>query len=55
LLKLSRSIAENKQAKTDENSNTVAAPLDRLQSSRVSGSNGKMGIRDLRNQPWLRG
>jgi hypothetical protein len=55
LLKLSRSIAENKQAKTDENSNTVAAPLDRLQSSRVSGSNDKMGIRDLRNQPWLRG
>jgi hypothetical protein len=55
LLKLSRSIAENKQAKTDENSNTVAAPLDRLQSSRVSGSNGKMGIRDLRSQPWLRG
>lgn len=55
LLKLSRSIAENKQAQSDENSNQVAAPLDRLQSSRVSGSNGKMGIRDLRKQPWLRG
>ena len=55
LLKLSRSIAENRQAQSDENSNQVAAPLDRLQSSRVSGSNGKMGIRDLRNQPWLKG
>lgn len=55
LLKLSRSIAENRQAQSDENSNQVAAPLDRLQSSRVSGSNGKPSIRDLRNQPWLRG
>lgn len=55
LLKLSRSIAENRQAQSDENSNQVAAPLDRLQSSRVSGSNGKMGIRDLRKQPWLKG
>lgn len=55
LLKLSRSISENRQAKADEDSQSVAAPLDRLQSSRVSGSNGKMGIRDLRDQPWLRG
>jgi hypothetical protein len=55
LLKLSRSITENRQAQSDENSANVAAPLDRLQSSRVSGSNGKMGIRDLRNQPWLKG
>jgi hypothetical protein len=55
LLKLSRSIAENRQAQSDENSNQVAAPLDRLQSSRISGSNGKASIRDLRNQPWLKG
>ena len=55
LLKLSRSITENRQAQSDESSQNVAAPLDRLQSSRVSGSNGKMGIRDLRNQPWLKG
>lgn len=55
LLKLSRSIVENRQAQSDENSNPVAEPLDRLQSSRVSGSNGKMGIRDLRKQPWLKG
>jgi hypothetical protein len=55
LLKLSRSIAENRQAQSDENSNQVDAPLDRLQSSRISGSNGKASIRDLRNQPWLKG
>ena len=55
LLKLSRSITENRQAQADANSQKVAEPLDRLASSRVSGSNGKMGIRDLRNQPWLRG
>lgn len=55
LLKLSRSIAENRQAQSDESSQSVAEPLDRLQSSRVSGSNGKMGIRDLRKQPWLKG
>ena len=55
LLKLSRSITENRQAQLDENSQQVAEPLDRLQSSRVSGSNDKMGIRDLRKQPWLRG
>jgi hypothetical protein len=55
LLKLSRSIAENRQALSDESSSNVAAPLDRLQPSRVSGSNGKMSVRDLRNQSWLRG
>jgi hypothetical protein len=55
LLKLSRSITENREAQAAENSNNVAEPLDRLQSSRISGSNGKMGIRDLRQQPWLRG
>lgn len=55
LLKLSRSITENRQAQSDENSNPVSAPLDRLQSSKVSGSNGKMSINDLRNQPWLKG
>ena len=55
LLRLSKSIMDNRQAQSDENSQQVAEPLDRLQSSRVSGSNGKMGIRDLRKQPWLRG
>lgn len=55
LLKLSKSILDNKQAQADAQNQNVAEPLDRLQPSRVSGSNGKMGIRDLRNQPWLRG
>jgi len=55
LLKLSKSIAENKLAKSEEQSQSVAAPLDRLQPSRVSGSNGKQSIRDLRAQPWLKG
>lgn len=55
LLKLSRSISENRQAQADEQSRNVAEPLDRLQSSRISGSNDKMGISDLRKQPWLRG
>jgi len=55
LLKLSQSISENKKVKAYENSNSVSEPLDRLKSSRISGSNDKMSIRDLRDQPWLRG
>lgn len=55
LLKLATSIKENRQAQNDAQNQNVAEPLDRLQPSRVSGSNGKMTIRDLRNQPWLRG
>lgn len=55
LLKLSKSILDNRQALSDAENQDVAAPLDRLQPSRVSGSNGKMGIQDLRAQPWLRG
>lgn len=53
--KLAQSISVNQQAQSDAQDQTTAAPLDRLQPSRVSGSNGKMGIRDLRNQSWLRG
>lgn len=55
LLKLSKSIMDNRQAQSDAQNQNVAEPLDRLQSSRVSGNSGKMSIRDLRNQPWLRG
>jgi len=55
LLKLSQSIANNRQAQADAQTQQVSEPLDRLQPSRVSGSNGKMTISDLRNQPWLRG
>lgn len=55
LLKLSKSIADNRQAQTDAQSQNISEPLDRLQSSRVANNNGKTSIRDLRNQPWLRG
>lgn len=55
LLKLSKSITDNRQAQAEAQNQNVAEPLDRLSPSRVSGSNGKMGIRDLRNQPWLKG
>lgn len=55
LLKLSRSITENRQATNNAESQNVSAPLDRLSPSRVSGSNGKMSIKDQRNQSWLRG
>lgn len=55
LLKLSASINANKQAQADAQSQMTDAPLDRLSPSRVSGSNGVMGVRDLRNQPWLKG
>jgi hypothetical protein len=55
LLKLSKSILDNRQAQAEAQGQNVAEPLDRLSPSKVSGSNGKMGIRDLRNQPWLKG
>jgi len=55
LLKLSNSITQNRQAKAEEGSYSVSEPLDRLQNSRISGSNDKMSVRDLRNQPWLKG
>ena len=55
LLKISKSIIDNQQAKAEANNQQVAEPLDRLSPSRVSGSNGKQTIRDLRNQDWLRG
>lgn len=55
LLKLSKSISTNKKAQSGATSNQVAAPLERLQPSKVTGSNGKLSIRDLRAQPWLRG
>lgn len=55
LLKLSKSIDTNKQAKADADERYTPAPLTRLQPSKVSGSNGKMSVRDLRAQDWLRG
>lgn len=55
LRKLSASIQQNRQALTEAQNNQVAAPLDRVQPSLNTGSNGKLGIRDLRSQDWLRG
>jgi len=55
LSKLSRSIADNRQAQSDAGNQTVAAPLDHLRPSRVSGNNGKPTINDLRSLDYLRG
>lgn len=55
LLKLSNSISENRKAANESQGQQAPAPLDQMTSSRISGSNGKQGIRDLRNQPWLKG
>ena len=55
LAKLAGSITANRQALESAPSQNAASPLDRMQPSRVSGSNGKMTITDLRNQPWMRG
>lgn len=54
LLKLSRSIVQNKQAVAEHQESQTREPLDRLSPSRISGDNGKMGIKDLRSQSWLR-
>ena len=55
LAKLSKSIVDNRQAQLDAQSQGVSEPLDALKSSRIAGSNGKMGVRDLRNLDWLQG
>ena len=55
LLKLSRSIAENRTAQAEGQQQGTNAPLDRLNPSRTTGNNGKMSTKELRNQPWLRG
>lgn len=55
LMKLATSIKDNRQAARDADDQSVDAPLDRLQPSRVGTGNGKLSIADLRRQPWLRG
>ncbi len=55
LAKLSSSISQNSIARQEAEQNPTLAPLSPLQPSRVSGSNGQMTVRDLRNQPWLKG
>lgn len=52
MLKLSQSIAQNEQAKT--NNVTTNAPLSRLKSSTVGADDGKMTLKDLKNQSWLK-
>lgn len=56
LMKLSGSISQNMQARSENEQNPVAQPLSPLTPSRVSaGSNGPMSVSDLRQQRWLRG
>lgn len=56
LLKLSQSISANRAAVEQAKQNgDVPAPLDQIQPSRVSGSNGKASIRDLQSLDWLKG
>lgn len=55
LLKLGSSISENQKAMKNEQGAGVNEPLDRMQPSRISSSNGKMSIRDLQSQDYLRG
>lgn len=53
--RMSASISANKQAQQDANASPTNAPLDHLQPSRVSGSNGQMSVRDFRSRPEFRG
>jgi hypothetical protein len=55
LNKLSQSIILNQQAQEQAPGQSTADPLDRLQPSKIAGENGKMGIKDLRQQSWLKG
>jgi len=54
LLKMGESITANRAAMQEAQNQGTQAPLDRMQPSRISGSNEKMSIRDYRNQPWLK-
>lgn len=53
--RLSQSISQNSNAKQEADTYSTQAPLNPLQPSRVSGSNGKMSVNDLRSQSWLKG
>ena len=55
LIKLATSINANKQAQAEAQNQNVPDTLDRLQPSRVAGSNGKMSFRELKQLPWLKG
>lgn len=51
MMKLSDSIKKNQEAKSQPK---VDAPLSQLRPSNTGTDNGKMGVRDLRKQPWLK-
>jgi hypothetical protein len=53
--RLAESVKQRQEKVLQEKENNVQAPLDSLQPSRVSGSNGDMSVGELRSQPWLRG
>lgn len=55
LVKLAQSIGVNQNAQAAAQNQQTSAPLDRLQPSRVSGSNGKKTIKDLQADPFYRG
>lgn len=52
--KLSKSIQDNQKAAAEANKNQVSAPLNRLQASNVSSSNGKRSVSELRKADWLK-
>jgi hypothetical protein len=54
LARIGQSITANREAMEESQQQGTDAPLDRMQSSRISGNNGQMSIRDYRNQPWLK-
>jgi len=55
LQKIGASIDANKQALMDEQQAKTMPPLNRMTPSLKTGSSGQMSIKDLRNQPWLKG
>lgn len=55
MAEIANSIMSNRQAQADAQGQQTAPPLDRLQSSGVSGSNGNKTISSLRSEPWLKG
>jgi len=55
LARLSQSISANRAALAEAGQHSISEPLSPLTPSRVSGSNGKMSISDLRKQSYLRG
>lgn len=55
LQRLSQSISANKAAAAEDAQGNANAPLDRLQPSNRTATNGRMSVSDLKDQPWLRG